>query len=396
MKPFSMMPLAGMNNADADDAELQVGGKDRRVYVRDARNVDITATGRVLMRKGARKVSDTPLENLWRSPLHRDTFGTVADQWVKVSPQDWSTEVLAAIGMGEVSHLVLNGTVLAAGPAGIFRFDGHQAQRLALDVPPAPMVAAGAGSLEPGAYGVAVAWLRGAMESPVSAIAHCTVPAGGALGITLPLCMDPTVTHARLYLTRQNGGELLRAEDYAIGLPNVDMPLLPKLGAPAPFRHMEPMPAGLFLSYWRGRLVTARGNVLRFSEAMAFHIHDPLHGFVQMPQRVTFVQPVDGGIWVGQVDHVAFLAGVTLDTLELSRKTGKAPVPGSALALDAETAGEFSEGGAAAVAWLADNGFAMGTPGGQVIEPQAGRIKGITGNKATSIVFAKRLLTTVT
>ena len=394
-KTFSMLPLAGIDNAAQDDAELQVGGEDRRVYVRDAVNVDISGRGRARMRRGLRKVSSVAIANLWQSPLHRDVFATLGDQWVKVDPLNWGSTPIATIGEGAASHIVLNNAVVAAGPAGIFRFDGQTGARLTIETPPAPMVAAGAGSLEPGAYGVAVAWMRGAMESPLSAMARCTVGLAGALSITLPLCMDPTVTHARLYLTGQNGGELLRGEDYPIGTAQLDIPLLPKLGAAAQFRHMEPMPTGLYLGYWRGRLVTARANVLRFSEALAFHLHDPRHGFVQMPQRITFVFPVDGGLWVGQVDHVAFLRGTSPADLSMERKTGKAPVPGSVVELDAETAGEASSGGQAVCAWLAGNGYVLGTPDGGVVEPSARRLQGITGSNATSVVFAKRITSAV-
>ncbi|MGY2498914.1 hypothetical protein, partial [Klebsiella pneumoniae] len=94
-----------------------------------------------------------------------------------------------------------------------------------------------------------------------------------------------------------------------------------------------------YLKYWRGRLLIANGNVLRWSEALAYHLHDERHGFVQMPQRITFVQPVDGGIWVGQVDHVAFLAGAEPGALSLSRKASRAPIPGSAILVPAEVVG---------------------------------------------------------
>ncbi|KZK32002.1 hypothetical protein A4F85_04605 [Delftia sp. GW456-R20] len=395
VKPFPLYPLAGIDNTSARDDALQVGGAERRVYVREAVNVTISHTGRASMRPGLRKVSGLALDSLWQSPLHGDVFAVQAGQWVKVDTSSWDSAPLAEIGPGPAQHLVLNNLVLVAGTAGIFQFDGQAAQRFALDTPPAPMVTAGAGSLAAGAYGVAVAWLRGAMESPLSPMTQCKVGPGGALDVILPLCMDATVTGARLYLTRPDGGELLRGEDYSIGLAQVSIALLPSLGAGAQFRHMEPMPTGPHFGYWRGRLVSARANVLRFSEALAYHVHDPRHGFVQMPQRITFLQPVDGGLWVGQVDHVAFLAGAAPADLQLVRKTSKAPVPGSAVALDAETAGEASGGGSAVVAWLASNGYVMGTADGSVVEPQGKRLTGIAGAKGTSIVFANRLTTAV-
>ena len=397
MKPVSIYPLAGIDNASGRDDALQMRGKAPHNFLRDAVNVDISDTGRASMRPGLRKVSGAALANLWQSTLHRDTFATLGDQWVKVDVRTWDSQPLATVGDGPVSHLVLNGAVLVAGPAGIFQYDGMAAQRFTLDVPPAPMVipSPGAGSLESGTYGVAVAWLRGSTESPLSAITHSTVGIGALLTVTLPLCMDSTVTHVRLYLTRQNGGELLRAEDYPVSMASVELPLLPKLGAPAQFQYKEPMPTGEYLSYWRGRLLTARANVLRFSEALAYHVHDPRHGFVQMPQRITFVHPTDGGVWVGQVDHVAFLAGSALGELALYRKTAKAPVPGSAIALDAEDAGDVAGGGGAVVAWLAENGYVLGAPDGSVVEKHDGRLHAIAGSRGSSAALAGRLTTAI-
>lgn len=395
MADIPLLPLAGINNV-AEEAALQRGGESPRLYVRDAVNVDLTPAGKAELRAGVRRVSDMPYRNLWQSPLHGDTFATLGDHWVKVDPLAWSSEELARAGEGPVSHVVLNNLVCAAGPAGIFTFDGAVAQRLTLDTPPAPLVLIGEGSLDAGAYGVSVAWLRGPLESAPSAITTVQVPDGGALEITLPMSFDASVTGARLYLTQPNGGELAREQDYPLSNPTIFVRVAPKLGAPAQFQHLSPMPTGLYLAYWRGRLLTAKGNVLRFSEALAYHLHSERHGFVQLPQRITFVLPVDGGIWVGQVDHVAFLAGSSPDQLAMSRKTARAPVPGSAILVDADTlGGELSQGGGATAVWLAENGYVAGTATGQVIELQAGALRGIAGQSGTSVVLDRRLLTAV-
>jgi len=395
MDDISLMPLAGMNNV-AEDAAMHRGGDSPRVFLRDAVNVDISPAGKASIRQGERLVSATPYRDVWQSPLHRDVFGRLGDDWVKIDPATWTHEVLAALGEG-VSHTVLNNLVCAAGPGGLFTYDGAQARRLTLDTPAAPMLAAGAGALEPGTYGAAVAWLRGTLESATSALASLEVPAAGALDITVPLCLDPTVTGVRLYLTRQNGGELLRAGDWPAGTTTIGVPLLPVLGAPAQFRHLAPMPTGSFLAYWRGRLLTAKANVLRWSEAMAYHLHDERHGFVQAPQRITFVQPVDGGIWIGQRDHVAFLRGAAPGELVLERKASRAPVPGSATLVPPDVlGGDLTAGGSAAAVWLAENGYVAGTASGALMELHAGVLRGITGQAGTSVVLDRRLLTSVT
>ena len=396
MADTRLTPIAGINVV-ADDDALQRGGDAPSLFVRDAVNVNITDAGKVELRPGQRHVTAIPYRNLWQSPLHRDTFGTLGDQWHKIDPEAWSSEALATIGEGVASHIVLMNMVCVAGPAGLFTYDGSKAQRLTLDTPAAPLVMVGEGSLDQGAYHVAVAWLRGTQESALSDAATVHVPADGALEVAFPMCLDMSVTGIRLYLSKPNGAELLRYEDFPVGSPVFSIRVQPALGAAAQFRHLSPMPTGLFLAYWRGRLLTARANVLRFSEAMAYHLHDERHGFIQMPQRITFVQPVDGGIWVGQVDHVAFLSGASPDQLSVSRKSARPPVPGSAMLVSSDIlGGELSQGGGDTAVWLAENGYVVGTATGQLVELHSGVMRGISAQSGTSVVLERRLITAVT
>jgi len=390
-----LLPMAGINNV-AEDAALQRGGDTPKLYVRDAVNVDITESGLPQLRSGVRPVTTAAYRNLWQSPLHGDVFGTLGNQWARVDPTSWTHEALVTIGEGDVSHEVLNNRVVVSGPAGLFVFDGSSAQRLTFDSAAPPMVAAlGGGSLAAGTYGAAVAWLRGDLESQTSEATFVEVGEGGLLRVAFPLCMDPSVTGVRLYLTRQDGGELARAGDYPANADPVDVPLLPELGRPAQFRHLSPMPAGAFLRYWRGRLLTARLNVLRWSEAMGYHLHDERHGFLQMPQRITFIEPVEGGIWIGQVDHVAFLEGATPEGFSVRRLASRAPVPRSSIRLPAEAVGAAAEGGREVAVWLAENGYVLGTASGTMLELQAGTLKGITSLYGSSVLAGRRIITAV-
>lgn len=395
MKNIRLMPLAGMNTV-YEDAAMLVQGDAPRMYLRDAVNLDITPAGRAVMRPGVRRVSEQPFRCLWQSPLHGDVFGVLGDEWGRVDQSDWSFESLAVIGEGPVSHEVLNNLVLVAGPAGLFTFNGTTAARLQIDNPPAPLITAGAGSLPAGTYGVAVAWLRGQVESGLSEAAFVEIPDNGALEITFPLTPDNTITGVRVYATRLNGGELLRAGDFPLDSQGATFPLLPELGAAASYQHLSPMPTGRFLKYWRGRLLLARANVVLFSEAMAYHLHNERHGFVQMPQRITFLQPVDGGIWVGQVDHVAFLSGSDLQSLAVQRKRSRAPVPGTALLVEAAVVGgELAQGGGSVALWLAENGHVAGTPSGELVELHGRRMSGITAQAGASVVLGQRVFTAV-
>lgn len=399
MTDIQIGPLAGIDTED-EDAALQIGGDAPRLYVRDAVNLDISDDGRARLRPGLRKLSSALLGNLWCSPATGAVFATQGRAWVSVNPKDWSLTPLATLGDDPVSHIDLNSEVLAAGPEGLFAYDGQTARRFTIETPSAPMLEATAdGSLEAGSYGVAVAWLRGETESAVSEAAFITLGETGGISITLPYSFDAHVTQVRTYLTRQNGGELARGEDYPVSTLQVSVPQLPAAGAAAQLRHLEPMPTGRYLACWRGRLLTATRNILNFSEAMAYHLHDPRYGFIQLPQRITFVAPVDGGIWVGQVDHVIFLAGNSPDALEVQPRKARPPVPGSAILPDAQTAGvDASQGGQSAVLWLADNGYVMGTAAGALIETSGRRLAGITGTvgkSAASMAFGSRAVSVI-
>ncbi|MDD2978123.1 hypothetical protein [Aquabacterium sp.] len=395
MPDISLFPLAGINTV-SEDAALQRGGDASSLHVRDALNFNITPAGRAQLRPGVRQTTATLYRDLWQSPLHGDVFGRLGSQWVRIDPTSWTHDVLATVGEGALCHEILNSHVSVAGPAGIFVFDGRKAQRLTLDTPAPPLVVSGPGALSAGRYGVAVAWLRGEQESATSAASFVDVPDGSGVEVTLPLCMDISVTGARLYLTRHNGGELLLAGDFPVGATGVAFPTLPDRGRPAQFSHLSPMPTGAFLRHWRGRLLTARANVLRWSEAMAYHLHDERSGFVQMPQRITFVLPVEGGVWVGQRDHVAFLSGDRPEALAVMRRQGKPPVPGSGLLVGAEfVGGDLSAGGGPSAMWLAENGYVVGTPSGALVEIHPRILSGISGQGGSSVVMDNRITTAV-
>ena len=86
-KSFSMMPLAGMDNAAERDDALAVGGDARRIYLRDAVNMDISSTGKAQMRPCRSKVTSQLLRDVWQSPLHGDVFGRLGSDWVLVDRQ---------------------------------------------------------------------------------------------------------------------------------------------------------------------------------------------------------------------------------------------------------------------------------------------------------------------
>ena len=307
-----------------------------------------------------------------------------------------------------ISYDVVNNSVFIATTNEILIYSGgDEAQALNIDTPAKPAIQFNVGGyLKSGTYIVAISWLRDGVESGLSEVEKYHIshhgsakdfdPNAGKFTINLPYCLDPTITGVRVYVTTRNGSALLHYDDFPRAATSVVIDNVDHLGMAAKFASMSPMPTGKMLGYWQGRILTVDKNMLRFSQPLAYHLHDERHDFVMMPQRITFMLPVDGGIWVGQVDHVVFLSGNQPSTMQIVKKTSQAPVPNSAICLDAEQVGsDIAQGGAKTALWLSGNGYVLGTSGGQVIELHAGLMTGISAKSGTSVVVDRRVQTIV-
>ena len=388
-----LLPSGGIDNVS--DVTMLDKNNNGVVYVQDAVNVDISKEGAITLRQSGVKVSELGYQSLWQSPLHGDVFGLLDGDWVKVNPNTWQHEVLASnVGKSAIYHEVLNNKVVVATDSGILVYDGAKAERLGIDTPPAPLVGVTDGALPMGEYQVAIAWLKGELESGMSAIAFSTIEHdGGGLRLHFAMPIDSAITGVRVYASHGKGLDLQLVETLPINTFEYQITVMPKLGRVSPFKHLSPMPSGKYLRYWQGRLWQAKANIIRFSEALAYHLHDERHGFIQMPQAITFLEPVDGGIWVGQRDYVAFLQGVSPNEFVLIRKTQQAPIEGSAVRMAIETSEQIS--GAQMVVWLSSVGYVAGMPDGTVVPYQSKNLKDISAKLGDSVRFNKRIITTV-
>lgn len=386
-----LFPCFGMNTA-TEDGGLVIGGKAPGVYFRDIVNANVTPAGKLDMVPSGGRVSDTPYRYLWQSPLHKDTFAMLGGDWVKVVPGAWTHEVLATIGAGPLYHTMLNNQVCVSSKHELYIYNGVSAEPLTIATPPKPIGSTLSERTEQVFRSVAISWCRNTLESGLSELGSV-----GDIGgiVQLPMVTDPTVTSVNVYCTQPGGTDLQLAGSVSPSTPTFELEKQHKLGRAAAFKHLSPMKPGKYLSYWRGRLLTATGNVLRFSEPLAYHLHDERHGFIQTPQRITFVEPVGDGIWVGQVDHVLFLQGQSPSDMSVVVKSSMPPVPDSATQTDSEVFGEISEGGNMVAVWLASNGYVAGNSTGQAFELQAGKLDGITANSSTTVRLARRLVTLV-
>lgn len=387
-------PIAGLNHVQ-EDAALEA--KDSSfIFVRDAVNFDITESGNIQLRPGVSITTALQFKYLWQSPLHKDCFALLGGYWVRVNIQTWEYEQLSYLGQGPIFHYVVNNQVYVSGDEGLFYFDGQTSASLTIQTPASPMLSQqNDGSLKEGDYSFAISWMIGGLESGLSEISTVNCSDNKSINVQFPMCLDQRIDKLRLYVSELGGGELRLYGEYPITNLTLNVSQVSNLTAVALYKNLSPMIPGKFLQLWRGRLLVAKLNVLYFSEAMTYHLMDERYNFVQLPQRITFVEAVDGGIWIGQVDHVIFLRGQDFRSMQIERKNSSAPIPGSSIAVDSHLFPEISQGGMGCILWLAGNGFNIGTSDGQLIEKQSNAVKNITAKIGTSVVLDKRIFAVV-
>lgn len=382
-------PLRGMDNVSDDDA-MSSFGKVPFIKLRDAVNVNISSTGRVELRGSGVPVTETPYKNLWQSPLHGDLFGTLNTELVKINPADWSHVQLNVQLKGDINYLVVNNFIVISDSSDLYKYDGAIVEKLTIGTPPAPMLKAVDGSLLEGTYNLAISWSKNSRESGLSDTV--TIQCSGGINLVLPYNYSADADQATIYMTERNGSELLKVATVPVNTASFTISQDKDLTRAAQFKHLSPMPSGKFLKLWRGRLVTADKNLLYFSQALNFHLCDERYDYIALPQRVTFVEPVESGIWVGQSNSVVFLSGSDVRDLRLVQTGAKAPVPGTALRVNSDLLGELSAG-LESVLWLAENGYCIGTPSGNLVEAHANTLKGITAKGGQSVRFDDRIVT---
>lgn len=398
MQSKNLFPILGMNTVSSTS-------RDNGHYVRLANNVDISPTGKIELRKGIQKINDMPIKHLWQSPLHKDVFGLLDDKWVIVNPHTWAVKTLITVGNSPLYYTLVNNRVIVSNQSGLYEYDGQSAKPLTIPTPPAPIVQGQSDTPMPtdSIVGlddnthkartrvIAISYLVGQKEGGLSSTVKIDAD---SVTIILPMVFDKYVSHINIYATEQGGGELKLLASVPKDTTQYQFDNGAILGKPATTHHLDPMMTGKYLALWRGRLVTARSNVIYFSEPLAYHLSDLRHNYIAMPQRITFLAVVDGGIWVGQSTGVAFLSGADIDDLTINHKAVQKPIENSAILMPSQAVGELSGGGSHVALWLAQNGYCIGTADGQVVEYHAGIMDGITG-KGNSIIIGQRVVSVI-
>lgn len=147
---------------------------------------------------------------------------------------------------------------------------------------------------------------------------------------------------------------------------------------PLETEHLLPMPPGLFLGFFGGRALVARGNRLYYSLPLNYTLCDPRYNYHTFPSRICGIGPMQSGVYVGTKKVLYFLQGTNPTEWVQEAVTNEGMIFGSgcmvagdALPQDAFPGDSFLY----AFAYLTRSGLAFGVDAGRVFEPTGDRVR---------------------
>ncbi len=271
--------------------------------VRDVLNMDLNRAG-ASTRSGLRLLENWNCHSLYPHPaggvllVHDGSMYRVMGGNV--------TELVAVSQQHKVRYTTYNNEVFWANgiSTGRVTFDGS-ASFWGLSTPPQPVVTGTTGSLQAGKYQVTYTAVRDGVESgapdPVS------IDTDGGILLTTPAA-DAGITF-NAYLTNPNGvsSELRQVLSGIQGGSTVSLPFKRGMRLRS-LLAAKPYPGSLLASY-HGRLWIADGKRLWFTDSASPHWLFPADQFFLWPSRITLIEPVLDGLFVGTEQGTWMLQG---------------------------------------------------------------------------------------
>ena len=303
-EPVSIPFGAGIDNR-ADESDIPEG------YVRQAYNIDFTKSLKARRREGyVKRVSGTQVHSLWKTP-ELDYAVVVIDGYLTRLNDDFSTAQLTAVSASpKMSYCYYNGIIYYSNTHEVGRIVNGVAGQWGLDQPPSPQASPiSSGGLEAGEYQITYTYMKANLEesgAPISALVN--VPQGGGIQL-INIPMAPIdVAFVRVYMSPQDGDELLWARDIPVGIGNY-MIGVSELGKELETQFgNRPTPARLVRAF-NTRVFIADGPLLWWTIANNPNVIDRRYGWLEFAHTIDVLEPTEDGMYVSEGHRTHFLAG---------------------------------------------------------------------------------------
>ena len=214
------------------------------------------------------------------------------------------------------------------------------------------------GTLPAGSYRVAITHAMLDGEESAAKLAAVDLAAQGGITVTLPAAQTG-VDKFVVYCSGPDGAVLQRYSTVAAATASVS------ISAPAEGRSvgqrafLSPLPAGDTVAFFNGRLLSASGRVLSYSDTYDFGLYNPAKNWIMLPDEIRVVAPCENGVFVGTASAVYWYAGTDIAQAEVFERIRSSSVRGTV----------FFHPNGKAVGWMSADGMLIGTPDGAITSP---------------------------
>lgn len=338
-----------------------------------AENVDIGLTGEVTRRGGFSAISDQCHKNLWQA--RGFMLATCGSALTAIHPGGTRYVIHPALGHDRVWYCNLpdgrttftNGLIHGV-TDGVAAFERNVPEPASLGVMESAFGGLDAGQYR---YHLTHVCLSSRLEGPAISSGLVEVSTGGMRLHALPQLEGHAIN---IYISGRDGEGAYLAGTTADNTIEIDSTndalVLPcrTLGARA-------YPVGTVTASWRGRILVAVGDVLWASRPSAPHLCD-WRDFKPMGARITAVQPVGEGVYVGTDDDLIFLSGSSWNDLAfVPMKTGPVVLGSGVEAPGGQIKVGDGTGSGDAMICIAGGEVVAGMQGGQVVSLSENRYR---------------------
>lgn len=364
-----MLTFGGFTGINNVLPEHRQGASD----LRRAENVNIGLTGEITRRGGFTEVSDQCHKNLWQA----DGFmlATCGSVLTAIHPDGARHVIHPALGYARVWYCNLpdgrttftNGLIQGV-------TDGLVGAERSIPSPVSLGIHSAAfGALHAGEYRYYLTHVRlsDRLEGPAISSGMVEISDGGLRLDALPQIDGHAIN---VYLSGRDGeGAYLATTttDTAVECTGANHDLV----LPCRTLGAQPFPVGTITAAWRGRVLVAVGDALWASRPSAPHLCD-WRDFKPMGARITAVQPVGEGVYVGTDDDLIFLSGSSWNDLAfVPMKTGPVVLGSGVEAPGGQIKVGDGTGSGDAMICIAGGEVVAGMQGGQVVSLSENRYR---------------------
>lgn len=362
--------FTGINNRQPVD---RIQPTDAGMPVRDAVNVDLSASGTFQRRPGYEQVVTMANCRDLREVKGGALFAS-GDRLYRFNGATTTEVATLASPFARVAY--------ADSPLGTIWSDGFTlnvysgtSKKLTPAVPnPVPVASAtSAGSLVAGTYGVLFTTVRDdGQQSAPTYPQYIDVPQNGAIQISASGHTD----RIAIFITNVDGEIFYRVGVVEVGETAVTYTVLTGAGQPIRYEPISDIPPGRILGLHRGRLLSADGPYLFYSLPWNMGLYRPAKDFIPFPEDITLIAPSEGGVYLCTTSKTYWLPGGDISKADLSD-----------VALYGAIKGTLSEmPNSLDLMWFSPRGPVRASPGGQIALLQDQQIAYGQADAGTSVV----------